>query len=304
MRVRPTVKKVRLWILLALLAITAALLVCLRAGCADWLLSLLRLTDLVWEKPPAFGAFHLAWFLVCVVLAVLCAVIGSRSGAKHTDSVLFGFGVAFLILEVYKQLYSFYVIQDRVYDFGFFPFQFCSLPLYLCLLLPFLPSGRTRHALLSFLVLFETMGGCLVMTYPAFYDRLALCIHTMLWHTLMICLGCFLLFSCGFGKSWRREVLPAIPVFLVSLTLATVLNVALHPIAQNSPNPLNLYYISPYGNTHFIVVGDVRRLLGWAPALLTYAILFIFVGATLVFGVTFLARYAASLSSSRKKQEK
>jgi len=301
--VRLTVKKTRLAVLLCLLFVAAALVFALRQGRADWFLALLRLTDRVCEIPPAFGSFHLCWLVACVILAVLSATLGLRSSAKHTDSVLFAFGVGFFILEVYKQLYSFYVIQDRVYDFGFFPFQFCSLPLYLCLLLPFLRAGRCKEALLRFLVLFETMGGCLVMTYPAFYDRLSLCIHTMLWHTLMISLGCFLLFSRGYGKSWRREVLPAVPVFLISLILATLLNVLLHPMAQSSPNPLNLYYVSPYGITHFIVVGDVRRLFGWFPAILTYALLFIFVGATLVFLVGYLTRLLLSMHSARKKSE-
>jgi hypothetical protein len=262
------------------------------------------MTDRVVDVPRAFGAFHLGWLTVCIALGVLGALLGTRAAGRHTDSVLFCFGLVFFLLEVYKQLYSFYVIQDRVYDFGFFPFQFCSLPIYLCLALPFLPSGRLKRAHLSFLVLFETMGGCLVMGYPAFYDRLSLCIHTMLWHTLMIALGCFLITSLGFGKSWRCEVLPAVPILLSSITLATLFNIALHPVAQGSPNPLNLYYISPYGVTHFIVVGDVRRWLGWFPALITYALLFIFVGATLVFGAAYLIQSVRVLAEKRKKQEK
>jgi len=301
---KTAILKWRAGILSALVLLTVVLTLALHFDRAGWFLDLLRMTDKIQRIPPAFGAFHLGWLISCVALGVFCALLGARSSGRHTDSVLFSFGIAFFLLETYKQLYSFYVIQDHVYDFGFFPFQFCSLPLYLCLLLPFLPSGPIKRALLSFLVLFETMGGCLVMGYPAFYDRVSLCIHTMLWHTLMIALGCFLLFSLDFGKSWRREVLPAVPIFLGSLALATVLNIVLHPMAQGSPNPLNLYYISPYGITHFVVVGDVRRWLGWFPALMTYAILFVFVGATLVFGIRFLIRQLALAIRQQKTEEK
>ena len=129
------------------------------------------------------------------------------------------------------------------------------------------------------------MGGCLVMVYPAFYDRLALCIHTMVWHTVMIAIGVMILFARGYGKSWRREMPSATVVFLETVLLATLLNVLLRPVALTSPNPLNLLYMSPYEKTYFILIRDVQRLAGWLASMVTYVLLFVFVGATLVFFV-------------------
>ncbi len=276
-------RSILLGILLGMLALTLLFSVALHVGKADWLLQVLRSTDVIREIPRAFGGFHFVWLGICLALAVIGGLIGCRIDKSHSDVILFCFGVLFWILEVYKQLYSFYIMQDRVYDYGFFPLQFCSLPIYLCLVIPLLPACRVKTALYHFLVLFETMGGCIVMGYPAFYDRLSLCIHTMLWHTLMILLGVMLLVMHGYGKSWRREVVPAIPIFLISLALATLCNILLHPYAAASPRPLNLYYLSPYGETTFMVVGDVRDALGWFPALVTYALLFITIGAGLIF---------------------
>ena len=257
-----------------------------------WLLSLLRATDVIWEKPRAFGVFHLVWLIFCIFLSVFTGVLGYKKGKESTDRVLLFSGLLFWLLEGYKQLYSFFVINDRVFDFGFFPFQFCSLPLYLFLLLPFLPEGKIKETFYKFIALFGTMGGCLVMGYPRFYDRAALCVHTMLWHTVMIAVGVYVLFARGYGKSWGREVLPAAVPFLTFLSFATLLNVLLPPYALGSPNPLDLYYISPYTRTNYFVIAEVQEVFGWWASLLTYAVLFVFMGATLVFFATALIRFA------------
>lgn len=292
---------------LLLLSLFATL--ALANGRAEQLLRVLSSTDFVCSKPSAFGSFHLTWLFACILFSALCGVLGWQSDQKTLDRAVVGAGIVFLLMEVYKQLYSCFVLHGGNYDFSVLPFQFCSLPLYLCLLLPFLHEGRLKDMLYKFLALFGTMGGCLVMGYPAFYTRVSLCVHTMLWHTVMIALGVFILFSRGYGKSWRREVLPASLVFLVSVVLATILNVTLSPLAQSSPAPLNLYYMSPYEPTRFWVVSDVQKAFGWLPSLLCYILLFIFVGATLVFWTAWLIRsvishiHASSVSPHTKNEK-
>jgi len=252
---------------------------------AELLLRALQSTDRVIEKPRAFGWFHLVCVFLCVALSVLAGVFGARHKSR-TDRTVLSVGLLLLILELYKQLYGYFVLmQGSGYDFSIFPFQFCSLPLYLYLVVPWLREGRCKELLYRFLGLYATMGGCLVMAYPAFYDRASLCIHTMLWHTVMIATGVLILFSRGYGKSWRREVLATSPVFLLSLGMATLLNWLLTPYAQNSPKPLNLFYMSPYQGTNFWVVREVRQAFGWGESLVCYALLFVFVGATTVFFV-------------------
>ncbi len=271
------------------------------------LLQLLRLSDCVWGPPAAFSGFHLGFLIACVFMAILFAFFGMRMQAYQCDTVVFFAGCLLFALEVYKQYYSFFVMNDRVYDFGFLPFQLCSLPLYLFLLTPLLKEGPLKEAFYRFLAFFATMGGCLVMVYPAFYDRLSLCIHTMVWHTIMITIGVMILFARGYGKSWIREMPSATIVFLVSVLLATLLNVLLRPLSMGSPNPLNLLYMSPYEKTYFVLIRDVQRVAGWLPSMLTYILLFVFVGASLVFGVAFVIqrlREGFDLFEKRgKKQE-
>ena len=249
---------------------------------------LLNLTHVPWEKPSVFGAFHLSFLFICIALCVLAVIMGVQQGSRRTDAVTFGAGIFFFLMECYKQWYSFYVLNNEIYDFGVFPFQFCSLPLYLCLLIPILKEGIIKDALYRFLALYGTMGGCLVMGFPAWYDTAALCFHTMLWHTVMIALGVFILFSQGYGKRYLADMIPATVVFLTVTAAATLLNVCLYPFSQNSPNPLNLFYMSPHHSTYLLVVKDAWEALGWWAGMLTYLFLFVFVGATVVWLVAHL----------------
>ena len=133
------------------------------------------------------------------------------------------------------------------------------------------------------------------MGYPRFYSTAFLNWHTMLWHTLMIAVGVFLIFARGYGIHYRREMLPATAFFLSGLGIATGLNLLLEPLTSASPNPLNLFYMSPYHSTYFLVVRDVQRALGWLPSLLTYVLLFVLVGATTVWGLSWLIRRCIGL---------
>ncbi len=294
-------RTIAIFVLVGCIAMLAAFWICLLLN-QTRALSILLVTDCTVLKPRAFGGFHFLSLGVCVFICILFGFWGTKRGRKHTDTVVFTAGLLLLFLELYKQFYSYFILNDRVYDFGFLPFQFCSLPLYLYLTVPFLREGRVKELFYRFLALYGTMGACLVMVYPAFYDRASLCVHTMLWHTVMLAVGVFLLFARGYGSSWKREVLlPAIP-FVIFFFIATCINVFLTPHIVHSPNPLNLYYMSPYVQpTRYFVIRDVQMQFGWGVSLLCYLLFFVFVGATLVFFVTKLLRLLGKCLKKSKK---
>ena len=123
------------------------------------------------------------------------------------------------------------------------------------------------------------------MAFPAWYSSFYLCLHTMVWHTLMIAFGVYVLFARGYGRRYFAELLPATAVFLSVTVLATLLNLLLYPFSHSSPNPLNLFYMSPYHSTYLLVVKDAWKAFGWWGGMLVYLLLFIFVGATTVWCV-------------------
>lgn len=264
---------------------------CLLSAVATWdtlqhpdgiTVTLLRATHVLWDKPRIFGPFHLVMLSLCVLLAVVLLFLRDRIPASRLDDVVFGAGLILLVMEVYKQLYWWAILGNGSYNFGILPLQFCSYALYLFLLVPLLPEGRVKNVLYAFCALYQTMGGWIVMAYPTLYAEMALSFHTMLWHTVMIGTGLLILCKRGYGAHYLREMLPTTALFLGTMVVATVCNLMLTPYTGQSPQPLNLFYMSPYETNNYVVIADVRRAFGWMPALVCYAALFIGIGATLM----------------------
>lgn len=250
--------------------------------------SLLRIMHITVAIPEIFGAFHLCMLALCIALAIVSFFISHKVTPEQLDSTIFAFGVFFLVIEVLKQLYHLAILFPGRYNFGILPLQLCSYVLYLYILIPFLPQGKFKDALYAFSALYQTVGGCIVMVYPKLYSEVFLSIHTMTWHIAMIFIGIMIIFSRGYGKKYVSEMLPPTVVFLITAVIATILNVTLTPYITSSPQPLNLFYMSPYYRTTYIVISDVWAALGWFPALITYVLLFIFGGATLAWLVAML----------------
>lgn len=297
------VRILRLMWIAAILLLAGIAFILMKRESAPWLYRLFRFFDTPCEPPKAFGGFHCVFLSICVIISVIFSVFGAQNGKSITDNVVFSLGVVLLVLELFKQFYYYFILNKQVYDFSILPFQFCSLALYLFLLTPLLNEGKLKEALYRFLALFGTMGGCLVMAYPAFYPRLSLCFHTMIWHIIMVSGGLFILFSRGYGRRYREEMIPGTLVFLPLLTVAMLLNVFLTPLVGDAPGPLNLFYISPYEKCTYLIIRDVQAALGWFPALVTYALMFIFIGATTVFWAAFLIRFLAERLVGKRKRE-
>ncbi|MBE6694723.1 MAG: hypothetical protein E7589_08160 [Ruminococcaceae bacterium] len=258
---------------------------------------LLRLTHATWSMPPKFGVFHILSLVICVALCASVFIFEKAILKADTDSVLLAVGLIFFWLELYKQLYHLTVIGNGYYNFGILPLQFCSYVLYLYLLIPLLKDSRIKSVLYSFCALFLPVGGAVVLLYPLMYTEISLSLHTMIWHTLMVATGLFILKRRGLGACFKREVLSAFVIFLFTLGTALAANVLLTPLTHNSTQPLNLFYLSPYIENKYIIVGHVQRAFGWAPSVLCYSLL-VLVGASAVWLIGKITRHFSNFTKA------
>ena len=126
---------------------------------------LLELTAWPMTPPQPFSSFHLYFFLSGGFLAVFLAW---RLRHLKEDSRLRLLSLLELILalsEIYKQLFLTLIVGHGTYDWWYFPFQLCSLPMYFCLILSFLPSS-SRQILYTFLYTYNLPGAILVFVWP------------------------------------------------------------------------------------------------------------------------------------------
>ncbi|MBQ1514678.1 MAG: hypothetical protein IIZ51_02380, partial [Lachnospiraceae bacterium] len=85
--------------------------------------------------PQMFGAFHIVTALGGGALAVILAKIVSRRPADTLYRVLFVCGIVMACSEIWKQVF-YYRMVFHAFNWWYFPFQLCSVPMYLCLALP------------------------------------------------------------------------------------------------------------------------------------------------------------------------
>lgn len=216
--------------------------------------------------------------LFCLILATLFACILSRS----SDAVLRGFFGALAVFlpasEIGKQLLL-YVTNGYQYQWWYFPFQLCSMPLYLLPIwyLHRKDDSRLSRTLAVFLTDFSILGGIAVFADQSGmqYALPVLTVHSYLWHFLMILLG-LTLFLSGKSETCPKAFLSPGILFLFLAFLATLWNVLFH--TQGS---INMFYVSPYENMNQIVFRSLTPFIGQTPAKLLY-LLSILAGAFLV----------------------
>lgn len=101
------------------------------------------------DPPALFGGFHIAATLIAAASAAFCAFFAMRLTESGRVRLLSVCGWLLLIMEVYKQLFLYFVVNDGVYDWWYFPFQLCSVPMYLCIILPVFYRASVRHGTVS-----------------------------------------------------------------------------------------------------------------------------------------------------------
>ncbi len=215
-----------------------------------------------WPMTPQrpYSLFHITFTVIGVILAVLLARIlsGSLKDSDKKDRVLFVCGLILAVFELYKQLFIYYVVGGGSYDWWYFPFQICSTPMYLCLLVPF--TGRwpaVKKALCTYLQDFALLGGIMALLEPSGlleHPYVTLTLHALSWHIILIFIGLYSGMSSLAGHT-LKDFISILPVFAVGCVTATVINVLAGPRAD-------MFYISPYYPNTQIVFHEIAVTFG------------------------------------------
>lgn len=213
------------------------------------------------ERPAAYGAFHLIFFLGGLAVLTALAWLLRRANGKQNRIILLTVGIFLILTEVYKHLFYFFVVHDgREYPWWIFPFQLCSIPMYLCIIAPLLRPGKVQSALYDFMLAFNLMGGFIAFLEPSglTHEYWTLTLHAFVWHLLIVFVGLYLGFSRRAGrqlKDYRRAII----VFGILCVVAFSINLALRGISDGS---VNMFYIGP-SDSPIIVFKDICKMFGW-----------------------------------------
>ena len=229
--------------------------------------------ELDMETPQPYGWFHLMWFGISILAAVVLCALWRAGKLRNVRAVVLITAIQVTILEIYKQVdFSFSYDGGVQFDYSWwaFPWQFCSMPMYVGLLAG-VTKGKVHRACCAFLATYAMFAGICVMFYPTtvFIETIGINIQTMVCHGSMLTIGVFLLYT-GYVKLEHRTILRALPVFLVSVTVAIVLNELAHVTGLLETDTLNAFYISPYCDPHLPVYSLVQPLLPFPVCIALY----------------------------------
>lgn len=261
--------------------------------------NVLKFLDTEMTEPASYGPFHLFFFALSIVVGVLLCLI-VKNHKKHAPRIVFTAAVIVAVLEVYKMINFGFSYEDGIsysFPWGSFPFQFCSTPMYVGLLVGLFRKGRIHNALCAYLATYAVFAGLCVMIYPndVFIETIGINIQTMICHGSMIVLGVYLFYS-GHVKANLGTLLKAIPVFAVCVGLAAVMNEIAYISGLLERETFNMFFISPHCDPSLPVYSTVQKLLPFPWCLLVYILAF-----TAASGIILLVTMGISRLADRKR---
>ena len=242
----------------------------------DLIMSILNMTAWRMDAPKLFGSFHFIASLAAAIIAVVFAVAVSKRKNIKTVRVLAIAGWILVILEIWKQLFLFYIVNNGAYDWWYFPFQLCSVPMYLCILLPF-TGKRTRRTYLTFLGGYTFVSAAATLIYPEDILRsyTALTVHGFVWHGLLLFISLVVLHT-GSADTSARGLLRASVLFAILCGIAVGINMLAEPIMQATPGLPHswaaMFYLNPYHLSPQPLVGTIQKTAGIPAGLLLYSV--------------------------------
>ncbi len=183
---------------------------------------------------------------------------------KRYVNSMFLIGLFMVATEICKQFVLTNHVFNGHYNVWYVPFQLCSVPMYLCILMKFV-SESLKQRMQMFLMTFTLMSGAVAFldTTGMYYSVPLLTIHSYAWHIALIGIGIWS------GIEWCKKPLTkfktCIPVWLTCIGIATILNIILHPFGE-----INMFYISPFEPSQQVIVRDVVTKIGILPSNLIY----------------------------------
>ena len=197
-----------------------------------------------------------------------------------SERFLFYAGILLTASEIWKQWTLTFVLGNGIYNWWYFPFQLCSVPMYLLLLLPFFHASHIKHIFFTFLMDFSLLSGigAFLDTSGMHYPRFSLTCHSYLWHILLIGIGIFCGFSGHADYTWSGFRSSSL-LFLLLCGIATVIN-----LVVGRTQMIDMFYISPYYPMSQVIISDLTgsfpnliRILCYLAAILFGAFLLHFI---------------------------
>jgi len=235
-------------------------------------------------KPVAYTSFETSWFhwlslIILIATTVFLIKYFKKGTEKQIKKVILISGIIMVIFEIYKQIIFNY--DGTGYEWYAFPFQFCSTPMYLYLVLGLSKNKKLDEYLIAYLATYATFAGFAVMIYPSsvFVDVIGINIQTMVHHGLIAAIGISLLVRY---KLDYKAFFKGMTVFVILSGIAYAMNTVWNIIEPDIV--FNMFFINPKYGTEIPVLSMIEPVVPHIVFLFVYVFGFTFVASLVFFG--------------------
>lgn len=269
---------------------------------------ILDILDCKMTAPVPYGGFHIFFFALSIFAGIILCKRFQNADEKFVRRMLFVVSLAVILLEAYKQInFSFQYDGESItfdYQWYAFPFQFCSTPMYIGMLAAIIKDKRIHESLCAYLGTYAFFAGLCVMFYPTtvFVDTIGINIQTMICHGSMITIGIYLLYS-GYVKTGYKTVFKALPVFIILVTMAIVMNEIAYQTGLLETETFNMFFLSPYCAPELPVYSLIQGVIPFPWCALTYIIGFTLAGYALLHIFAFIKHITFQIKNRKNRHK-
>jgi len=248
------------------------------------------------STPKPFGWFHITCILIMLFTLLLLYKKRFKYGEEQLKLVIGIYSIIALILEALKQLiwsFNYDSITNLItwdYQWYAFPFQFCTTPIFVCIICLFLKKNKLRDSLLSYICFYTILGSFLTMILPnsCFTSDILVNIHTMWLHLGSFVISIYLLIN-NEVKILKDNFKNSTIVFIIFVLIAQLLNIIVYNSSLLNGEEFNMFYISPYFISSLPVFNTLQELLPYFIYLFVY-IISVILGANIVYYINYFIR--------------
>lgn len=228
---------------------------------------LFRALDAPMTPPPAYGTVHILLIVVGLTLCISLAWLCRKFDERKNKILLLTFSGILIASEIFKQLFLYFVLCNNSICWGEFPFQMCSLPMYLCPIAVLSKNKRVQKMCYGYMMCFNLLGGFAGVFEPSgvFLDQVALTIHAVAWHYSLVFLSFYLLFSHRTGTT-TEDYKDIVKLFVATCFIAFVINTL---VGITVGDKINLFFVGP-NPANIIVFDTISEKFGWVASTAIY----------------------------------
>ena len=195
------------------------------------------------ETPSLFGVGHIVALLIIIVFNIAIYFVLRKLDEKALLKILNRLGIIMIVAEAFKQWFCYVYVFEGEVNLWFFPWQLCSMAMYLSFLTIYL-KGKAQDAALVFLATYSLAADIIALALP--YDMLrpqiVLFVHSFAYHGLVIAESMIAIMILT--KRKRTAFLPATILFLAMAAVAEAINVVSHAVINDIHREPNMFYIT------------------------------------------------------------